>query len=78
MNLNLSIIDQRLEGIQKEIREQVRDELAVHNDGRLKSCMKWNDTTEQMIHLAQFGDQVGWEYVNHDVLVGMAVNAAAW
>lgn len=37
MNLNVSIIDQRLAGVQEEIKDRVRDELAINDAGRLKS-----------------------------------------
>lgn len=37
MNINASIIDQRLAGIQEEIREQVASELNVNDTGKLKS-----------------------------------------
>ncbi|MFN3628792.1 MAG: AIPR family protein [Casimicrobiaceae bacterium] len=37
MNINASIIDQRLAGIQDEIRDRARDEFGLNDDGRLKS-----------------------------------------
>ena len=37
MNLNASIIDQRLTGIQDEIRSLASTELAITDPGRLKS-----------------------------------------
>ena len=37
MNLNASIIDQRLKGVQDEIREWARDELKLTDEGRLRS-----------------------------------------
>ena len=37
MNINASIIDQRLTGIQEEIREQARIELNITDSARLKS-----------------------------------------
>jgi hypothetical protein len=37
MNINASIIDQRLVGIQEEIRDQAREELGINDPGRLKS-----------------------------------------
>lgn len=33
--------------------------------------LKWNDQAQNIINLANFGDQVTWEYVNHDVLIGI-------
>ena len=37
MNINASIIDQRLNGVMDEIREQARVEMNINDDGRLKS-----------------------------------------
>lgn len=37
MDINASIIDQRLSGVQKEIREQAQGELGIHDAVRLKS-----------------------------------------
>ena len=37
MNLNASIIDQRLAGVQAEIATRAADELNLHDPGRLKS-----------------------------------------
>ena len=37
MNLNVSIIDQRLAGVVDEIRDRAREELGLNEDGRLKS-----------------------------------------
>ncbi|MEY4194478.1 MAG: putative abortive infection phage resistance protein [Pseudomonadota bacterium] len=37
MNINVSIIDQRLGGVQDEIRERAREELGINDAGRLKS-----------------------------------------
>jgi hypothetical protein len=37
MNINASIIDQRLAGIQEEICDQAREELGINDPGRLKS-----------------------------------------
>jgi hypothetical protein len=37
MNLNASIIDQHLTGVQQEIRERVEEELNVTGSGQLKS-----------------------------------------
>ena len=37
MNINASIIDQRLDGIIEEIRDQAREELSISDDNRLKS-----------------------------------------
>jgi len=37
MDINVSIIDQRLDGIVDEIRDQAREELSLKDDGRLKS-----------------------------------------
>jgi hypothetical protein len=32
---------------------------------------KWNSAAQEAISLAGFGDQVTWEYVNHDVLISV-------
>jgi hypothetical protein len=32
---------------------------------------KWNNAAQEAISLAGFGDQVTWEYVNHDVLISV-------
>lgn len=37
MNINASIIDQRLDGIREDIRQQAQDELGIKDAGRLKS-----------------------------------------
>lgn len=37
MNINVSIIDQRLAGVQDEIRDRARDELNINDEDRLKS-----------------------------------------
>ncbi|TDO15257.1 MULTISPECIES: AIPR family protein [Halomonas] len=37
MNINASIIDQQLTGVQEEIRERAADELNIRDDGRLRS-----------------------------------------
>ena len=37
MNINASIIDQRLTGIMEEIRDRAADELNITDDGKLKS-----------------------------------------
>ena len=37
MNINASIIDQRLAGIQDEIKERAREELGINDAGRLQS-----------------------------------------
>jgi hypothetical protein len=33
--------------------------------------LKWNSSTQEAIDRTGFGDQVTWEYVNHDVLIGI-------
>jgi hypothetical protein len=32
---------------------------------------RWNEQAQQLIDLAGFGEQVSWEHVNHDVLMGI-------
>jgi hypothetical protein len=33
--------------------------------------LKWTDQAQNLIDLAQFGNQVSWEHVNHDSLIGI-------
>jgi hypothetical protein len=33
--------------------------------------LKWNPVAEQAISVSEFGDQVTWKHVNHDVLIGI-------
>lgn len=51
MNINASIIDQQLTGVQEEIRERAADELNIHDDGRLRSLAFVYLSTRTMLDL---------------------------
>ena len=68
-----------LGAINERLRVKVDEARAMVRDGfipqvRAIACnngLTWNDQTQRMIDLAEFGDQVSWEHVNHDVLIGI-------
>lgn len=68
-----------LGAINDRLRVKVEEARALVRDGfiprvRAIACnngMKWNDQAQAIIDRANFGDQVTWEYVNHDVLIGI-------
>lgn len=68
----LGAINERLRFKVEEARSLIRDGFIPRvraiacNNGR-----KWNDSAQMAIERAGFGDQVTWEHVNHDVLVGI-------
>jgi len=68
----LGAINERLRIKVEEARSLIRDGFIPRvraiacNNGR-----KWNDSAQMAIERAGFGDQVTWEHVNHDVLVGI-------
>lgn len=68
----LGAINERLRIKVEEVRSLIRDGFIPRvraiacNNGR-----KWNDSAQKAIERAGFGDQVTWEHVNHDVLVGI-------
>lgn len=68
----LGAINERLRSKVEEARSLIRDGFIPRvraiacNNGR-----KWNDSAQMAIERAGFGDQVTWEHVNHDVLVGI-------
>lgn len=68
----LGAINDRLRVKVEEARSLIRDGFIPRvraiacNNGR-----KWNDNAQQAIERAGFGEQVTWEHVNHDVLVGI-------
>ena len=68
----LGAINERLRVKVEEARALIRDGFIPRiraitcNNGR-----KWNRQADALIELAGFGDQVTWEYVNHDVLIGI-------
>lgn len=52
MNINASIIDQQLTGVQEEIRERASSELNIRDDGRLRSLAFIYLCTQTMLDLA--------------------------
>jgi hypothetical protein len=69
---DLGSINERLRAKVEEARSMVRDGFIPRV--RAIACnngLKWNDQAQRMIELARFGDQVTWEHVNHDVLIGI-------
>lgn len=68
-----------LGAINERLRVKVEEARAMLRDGfiprvRAIACnngVKWNDQAKAIIERANFGDQVTWEYVNHDVLIGI-------
>ena len=68
----LGAINDRLRSRVEEVRSLIRDGFIPRvraiacNNGR-----KWNENAQQAIERAGFGEQVTWEHVNHDVLVGV-------
>ncbi len=68
----LDNINHRLSIKVEEIRSLIRDgyipqiRAIACNNGQ-----KWNAAAEEVITAARFGDQVSWEYVNHDQLIAM-------
>lgn len=68
----LGAINDRLRLKVEEARSLIRDGFIPRvraiacNNGR-----KWNDSAQTAIERTGFGDQVTWEHVNHDVLVGI-------
>lgn len=68
-----------LGSINDRLRVKVEDARSMVRDGmiprvRAIACnngMRWNDQAQTAIDRAGFGDQVTWEHVNHDVLIGI-------
>jgi hypothetical protein len=68
----LGAINERLKAKVEAARAMVRDGFIPRV--RAIACnngAKWNDQAQRAIERAGFGDQVTWEYVNHDVLIGL-------
>jgi len=67
----------QLDHINDRLRAKVEETRSLIRDGyiprfRALACnngLKWNAATQQAIDRTNFGDQVTWEYVNHDVLI---------
>jgi hypothetical protein len=69
---DLGAINERLRVKVEEARVLVRDGFIPRV--RAIACnngQRWNEQAQQLIDLAGFGDQVSWEHVNHDVLMGI-------
>ncbi|HET9646358.1 MAG TPA: AIPR family protein [Burkholderiaceae bacterium] len=69
---DLGAINERLRVKVEEARAMVRDGFIPRV--RAIACnngLKWNDQAQKMIELTEFGDQVTWEHINHDVLIGI-------
>ena len=69
----------QLGAINERLRVKVEEARAMVRDGfiprvRAIACnngIQWNAQAQAIIERAHFGDQVTWEYVNHDVLIGI-------
>lgn len=69
---DLGAINDRLRVKVEQARSLIRDGLIPRV--RAIACnngLKWNTDAQQSIDRAVFGDQVTWEHVNHDVLIGI-------
>ena len=68
-----------LGAINDRLRVKVETARSMIRDGfiprvRAVACnngLKWNNSAQQAVERAGFGDQVSWEHVNHDVLIGV-------
>lgn len=68
----LGAINERLKIKVEAARSMIRDGCLPRV--RAIACnngLKWNDMAQHAINRAQFGDQVTWEHVNHDVLISV-------
>ncbi len=68
----LGAINERLRVKVEAVRSMVRDGMIPRV--RAIACnngLKWNAQAQTAIDRADFGDQVSWEYVNHDGLMGL-------
>lgn len=69
----------RLAHINDRLRTKVEEARSLIRDGyiprvRAIACnngLKWNAAAQEAIDQAGFGNQVTWEYVNHDILIGI-------
>lgn len=69
----------QLEHINDRLMAKVEEARSLIRDGyiprvRALACnngLKWNSATQEAIDRTGFGDQVIWEYVNHEVLIGI-------
>lgn len=68
-----------LGSINDRLRVKVESARSMIRDGfipriRAIACnngIKWNDDAQEAINRSGFGDQVTWEHINHDVLIGI-------
>ena len=68
-----------LESINERLKFKVEAARSMIRDGHIPrvraiACnngIKWNKVAEEGITRAGFGEQVTWEYINHDVLIGI-------
>lgn len=68
----LQSINSRLQAKVEEARSLIRDGLIPRI--RAIACnngIKWNAAGDEIISRANFGNQVTWEYVNHNILIGL-------
>lgn len=68
----LENINNRLKIKLEEVRSLIRD--GYIPQVRALACnngIKWNNAAQEEINRVEFGDQVTWEYVNHDTLVNI-------
>lgn len=69
---DLGYVNERLKTKVEAARSMIRDGFIPRV--RAIACnngFKWNDSAQEAITRAGFGDQVTWEHVNHDVLIGI-------
>lgn len=68
----LGAIQPRLQAKVDQARSMVRDGFIPRVRGiACNNGLKWNEQAQTVIDRVEFGDQVSWEHVNHDVLVGI-------
>lgn len=71
-NAKLQQINDQLKAKVEEVRSLIRDghiprvRAIACNNG-----LRWNTAADEAITRAAFGDQVSWEYINHDTLLGI-------
>ncbi len=68
----LENINERLKIKVEAVRSMIRDGFIPRV--RAIGCsngLKWNNAAQEAITRARFGEQVTWEYVNHDILIGI-------
>lgn len=68
----LGHINARLKAKVEEVRSLIRDGYIPRVRGlACNNGLKWNAAAQEAIDRTGFGDQVIWEHVNHDVLIGI-------